>query len=146
MNKKLIIIVLVVAVLVVFSALVISGAYFLKDITITNVTAPSSAIHGQKLNVTSIVKNRGIASTGSFDVNFYLTTQKNINNRTFIGKRTISNLGGRAINQQTSPVIIPDNVTPGNYYILAYADFNNTIKELDEDNNGRFTANTITIT
>lgn len=146
MNKKLIIIVLVVAVLVVLSAIVLSGAYFLKDITITNVSAPESGIHGQKLNVTSTVKNRGIVSTGSFDVNFYLTPQKNMNNRTFIGKRTIDNLAGRAINQQTTIVIIPANVTPGNYYILAYADFNNTIKELDEDNNGRFTANSVTIT
>lgn len=146
MNKKLIIIVLVVAVLVVISALVISGAYFLKDITITNVTAPTSAIHGQKINVTNTVKNRGIVGTGSFDVNFYLTPQKNMDNRTYIGKRTINNLAGREMNQQTSPVIIPANMTPGNYYVLAYADFNNTIKELDEDNNGRFTTNTITIT
>jgi CARDB len=147
MNKKGLIILMGIGILVVLSAvLVLSGASWFKDITITDVTGPANAVHGQKIYVLNTLKNRGIIATGNFDVNFYLTPERNMNNRIFIGKRSIDDLAGRSINQQNTPVIIPTNTSPGTYYILAYADFNDTVKELDDHNNGRFSTTTIVIT
>jgi trimeric autotransporter adhesin len=145
MNKKQWIIVIVVAVLVVLVALMITSASMFRDITITHVTAPSAGVHGQKIDVSSTLKNRGIVSTGNFDVNFYLTPERNMNNKIFLGKLSINDLTGREIEQQNTSVIIPTNTTPGNYYLLAYADMNNGVKELDDKNNGRFSTNTIVI-
>lgn len=145
MNKQRLIIVIVLAVLIVLSAIILTGAYMLKDITITNVNAPAVGVHGQKIVVPNTIKNRGIVSTGNFDVNFYLTPQKTLDNRTFIGKRNINDLAGRGTNSQNTPLIIPMNTTPGTYYILAYANMNKTVKELYYNNNGRFSTTTIVI-
>jgi subtilase family serine protease len=144
MNKKWII-VIVVAVLVVLVAVMIAGASMFRDITITNVTAPSAGVHGQKIDVSITLKNRGITSTGNFDVKYYLTPGRNMENKTFLGRIIINDLAGRAVEQRDYSLIIPANTTPGNYYLVAYADINNTVKELDDLNNGRFSTNTIVI-
>jgi len=78
-------------------------------------------------------------------VSFSLTSGRNTNNKIFLGKISFNDLSGRAIEQQNTSLTIPTNTTSGTYYLLAYADINNTVKELDDQNNGRFSTNTIVI-
>ena len=145
MNRKLLIIIIVVAVLVVVSAIVINSQYNGKDITITNLTIPAAAVHGQNITVNPTFRNRGLISTGNFSVSYYLTPKKNTKNRIFLGALPINNLNGRESNSTTIQLTIPMNTTPGTYYILAYADPNKQLKELDETNNFKFSNTTIVI-
>jgi len=138
LNKQQIITIGVIAVIIVVSAVVLSSTYLGKDITITKVSAPAAGVHGQNITVTDTLRNKGIIGTGNFDVYFSLSPTKSYSNKILIGKGNINNLGGRAIVQQSTQLTIPLNTTPGTYYILAYADGNNTVKELNEHNNGHW--------
>lgn len=139
MNRQRLIIIIVVAVLVVISAIVLTEAYVGKDITITKVTSPAVGVHGQNITVTTTLRNRGIISTGNFGVNFFLSPTKSYSNTNIlIGTGSVNNLPGRATEKQNTQLTIPMNTTPGTYYILAYADPNNTVKELNENNNKLF--------
>jgi subtilase family serine protease len=139
------IIIIVVAVLVVISAVVINSLYGGKDITITSLTIPTSGVHGQNITVNPTIRNRGLVNTGNFSVNYYLTPKKNVNNRIFLGVSTINNLNSRGSESPSIQLNIPSNVTPGTYYILAFADPTKQVKELNEDNNYKFSNTNIVI-
>jgi hypothetical protein len=138
MNKRTIILIIV-AVLVVILAVVFAKFYIGTDLTITQVTAPSNGIIGQNITVNNTIKNRGISGAGPFVVNYYLTKTKNFTNNStnkiLIGTSNINSLAGRTTVQQSTNLTIPDNITNGTYYILAFVDPNNSINELYETNN-----------
>lgn len=144
MNKVLGILVIVIIVLIGLAAIVYTSPSIFKDVGITNVTSSAAGIQGQKINISSTVKNYGILGTGNFVLSYYLTPTKSYNNKTFIGKKSIS-VGGLSSLPIDSEITLPTNITPGSYYILVYADTVNTLKESNRKNNGNFSKNTIVI-
>jgi len=146
MNKRTIILIIV-AVLVLILAVVFAKSYVGTDLTITQVTAPSNGVIGQNITVNNTIRNRGILGTGTFVVNYYLTKTKNSTNNStnkiLIGTSNINSLAGRATVQQSTNLTIPNNITNGTYYILAFVDPNNSINELDETNNLAFSKKVI---
>lgn len=138
MDRRKLIIIVIVAVLIVISAIVLSERYLGKDLTITKLSSPTVGVHGQNITVNITLKNKGILGTPRSTVFFYLTTTKTTNNKTFIGMTKFNNLSGLATVQQKVQITIPMNTTPGTYYILANADPKDTLKELNENNNELF--------
>ncbi|BDZ69418.1 CARDB domain-containing protein [Methanobacterium ferruginis] len=121
------------------------GSIFLKDLVVTNVTAPSIGERGNQIIVPATMKNNGILSTGCFNVTYYLTPEKRNIEKIYIGKIRISELYAGEIKQQNATLTIPANVTPGTYYIRVWIDPGNEISELDDNNNVGYSSTQITI-
>ena len=139
MNRQRLIIILIIAVLVIVSATALTENYLGKDITLTKISSSAVGVPGQNINVTTSLRNRGIIGTGNFIVNFYLTPTMNLENTNiWIGTESFNNIPGRATVKHKTQLTLPINATPGTYYIIAYADPNNNVKELNEYNNKLF--------
>ncbi len=59
MDRRMLIIIIV-AVLVIISAIVLAEKYVGKDITITKLTSPVVGVHGQNITVNTTLRNKGI--------------------------------------------------------------------------------------
>ena len=105
-----------------------------KDLIVTQVTAPTKGVKGHTITVSNTIKNQGNAATTGFYVNYYLkksSTSSNI----YIGKRYITSLGAGASNHQNTKLKLPTSIKSANYFIIAYADSTKLVKESIETNN-----------
>ncbi|WP_048190929.1 CARDB domain-containing protein [Methanobacterium sp. SMA-27] len=114
----------------------------IKDLTVTQVTAPTIGVKGNTITVPNTVKNRGNTATGGFYVKYYLIGDSSI----YIGQRYISSLAAGASNSQNTKLSIPLNITNSNYSIMAYADKTKLINESNESNNYKYSSTKIEIT
>ena len=114
----------------------------IKDLIVTQVTAPSSGVKGNTITVPNTIKNQGNTATGGFYVRFYLISNSSI----FIGQRYISSLAAGASNSQNTKLSIPINITSSSYYIDVYADSSKIVSESKEYNNYKYSSTKIQIT
>ena len=114
----------------------------IKDLIVTQVTAPSFGIKGNTITVPNTIKNQGNTATGGFYVRFYLISNSSIS----IGQRYISSLAAGASNSQNTKLSIPINITSSGYYIDVYADSSKIVTESKENNNYRYSTTKIQIT
>ncbi|WP_048190934.1 CARDB domain-containing protein [Methanobacterium sp. SMA-27] len=114
----------------------------IKDLIVTQVTAPTKGMNGNTITVPNTVKNRGNTATGGFYVKYYLVDNSTI----YIGQRYISSLAAGTNNSQNTKLSIPLNVTSSSYYIKTYADKTNLINESNESNNYKYSSTKIQIT
>jgi len=115
-----------------------------KDLIVTEVTAPTKGVKGHTITISNTVKNQGNTATTGFYVNYYLkksTTSKNI----YIGNRYITSLGAGASNHQKTKLTLPTSIASANYFIRAYADSTKLIKESSETNNVKYSPTKINI-
>lgn len=109
------------------------------DLIITAVSAPATAALGASVDGFSFtVKNQGASSTGSFIAGFYVSTDNSItldDTPTWWG---CEYLGGLAPGEESTcgGTIILSDISPGTYYIGAYADVLEDVNESSESNNG----------
>jgi hypothetical protein len=126
------------------------------DLVMTIVSGPTSAGQGEQFNIFNRVVNQGTANTASsFSIGFYLSTNQVIDpaSAIFLGSRTVlcclTTITPVTRTSQTSTrVVIPSNVSPGTYYLGAYADIpppDGVIAESDESNNSLASNISITI-
>ena len=113
----------------------------IKDLIVTQVTAPAEGIKGNTITVPNTVKNQGNTATGGFYVNYYLINNSPI----YIGQRYISSLAAGASNSQNTKLSIPLNITNSNYSIMAYADDTKLVNESNENNNYKYSPTKIQI-
>ncbi len=117
---------------------------YLSDLTVSDVTNPTSGIIGKTININSTINNIINASSSSFYVNYYL--KKNLTSSdTYIGQNFITSLGGLSSKYLNSKVTIPTNINSGSYYILAIADAQHTDPETNEYNNEKLSLTKINI-
>jgi subtilase family serine protease len=108
------------------------------DLTVSGLTAPTSAVAGAMVSVTDTVKNAGGGSAAASTTRIYLSA-----NYTFeasdqpLGDRIVPALAPNATNAATLSVTIPPGTTPGVYYIIAVTDADGTVTETSEANNTR---------
>jgi hypothetical protein len=150
MNRKLIIIFVIVIAIVIGLSILLSSYLFSKDIAFTNMSIPSNTSVNQTLIVSNTIKNYGNSATGGFVVAFFLTPEKNTQNKIFIGKRTVDNLLPHELSAENTTLKIPANVTPGTYYIFGYVDYTTNVTESNEKGRGEknnyiFSADKITV-
>jgi len=103
------------------------------DLTVTSVSAPSSAKVGDSISVTFTVKNQGGSSSGSFSNRVSLSTSS-YGTTYSLGNFSMSSLGAGGSQTKTVSVTIP-SVSPGYYYVTVFTDGFQAISESNENNN-----------
>lgn len=108
------------------------------DLVITDIGNQTAADPGAYAYISNTVKNIGAdVTSGTFKVALYLSTDSTITaGDTYLGDRTIfTSLQLNATSTATTGVKIPSDTPPGNYYVGAIADYENSIAETNETNN-----------
>ena len=113
----------------------------IKDLIVTNITAPVTGVKAKTIIVPNTIKNQGNTAAGGFYVYYYLIN----NSYLYIGQRYISSLAAGASNSQNTPLSIPINITNSNYSIMAYADNTKLVIESNENNNYKYSSTKIQI-
>ena len=108
------------------------------DLTVTAITAPATARHGQAISVTSTVRNAGGAVSPAVPVRFYLTsgTEPSAGD-VMLGSRTVGALAINGASTAATSLIVPATVEPGSYRVLAVVDPDGAVAERNESNNFR---------
>jgi subtilisin family serine protease/subtilase family serine protease len=115
------------------------------DVTVTALTAPSSAVAGSTITATDTTKNVGGDTMPASVTTFYLAKNSVLDSSAVpLTTRPIPSLLPNASDTASASLVIPASTTAGLYYIIAKADGNNATAEPQEGNNTR--TKTITVT
>jgi len=107
------------------------------DLTVQNVTLPSSTTVGSSIQFNYQVKNQGTASAGYSNTYFYLSPDLNIDSTDiYLGYDYVSGIAAGSYSQESATLTIGSNVNPGNYYLIYYVDGDGYVNESNENNNG----------
>lgn len=117
------------------------------DLTPTSVDGPTAAQRGNSVAVMTNVSNAGSVTSGSFNVNYYISTDASISTGdTLLKSVSRAAISGSGNVQWTETVTIPSTLAAGTYYIGVVVDPGNAIRERNEANNTRADSAAITIT
>ena len=109
------------------------------DLTVTEVTAPSSGTAGGQISVSASVLNHGATDAGAFQVDFLYSTAPEItptDTRSGFGC-LFAGLAAGARAVCSGPIGVPASFPSGTYYVGAFADLSGQVTESDEMNNAR---------
>ncbi len=117
----------------------VSGA----DLTVSSLSVATGA--GASITVTETTKNAGNLAVAATTTKFYLSTDSTFDaGDVLLGSRAVPALEGAATTSTASTTLtIPSSVSLGSYLIIARADADEVISELEEDNNTSSTAFTV---
>ena len=108
-------------------------------------SAPTTATAGQAIAISDTTQNIGKCPAGVSTTKFYLSTDNRLGpGDKYLGGRTVPSLTAGASSSGSTTVTIPTSVPAGNYYIIAVADGNRVVAEVNERNNAK--AKPITVT
>ncbi len=115
------------------------------DLYIQNPLAnPISLQIGENIVISANIQNIGNENAGNFWLRCYLSLNPTYESfiDTELGDAAFNfiSLNTGANSPYTTSITIPTTTTPGNYYLLFVADTENTINELNENNNIAYTA------
>jgi subtilisin family serine protease/subtilase family serine protease len=118
----------------------VSGALKIgPDLTVSALTVPSLAAAGGSITVTDTTKNMSSGPVPSSSTGFYLSTNSVLDAAdTYLGKRTVGALPANGSESASTTLQIPSGLASGTYYVLARADYDETIPETTETNNDKF--------
>ena len=108
------------------------------DLTVSALSAPTTAAVGQSVTLLETTRNQGGATAGASNTRYFLSS-----NTTFdaadreLGARSVPALAPGASSNSSTPVVIPADLSPGTWYLLAVADFDAVVEETSETNNTR---------
>ena len=109
------------------------------DLTVTGLTAPSSAVAGTSISVSDTTKNQGAGTAPGSVTYFYLSTNLSLDAAdVLVASRPVSPLGAGLSETGTAPLLIPASMTAGTYYIIAKSDGDDTMPEAIDNNNTRW--------
>jgi trimeric autotransporter adhesin len=107
-----------------------------SDLVVSYVAMPSSAKTRQWVPVSDITKNTGASSAAASTTKFYWSTDYRFSSGDrYLGARAVPALSAGASSLGGLYVQVPSGITPGTYYIVAVADANNAVAEINETNN-----------
>lgn len=132
-------------VFLVFIIIAADSAIFFGDLVVANVTAPSTAVRGQEITIPHTITNKGILPTNDCNVTFQFTPNKKPQNSIFLGKLRLSGLFSGDSITRNAKFTVPDNITPGNYYIRIVVDSNKEVYEANEKNNVIYSSKPVSI-
>jgi subtilase family serine protease len=105
---------------------------YVKTIRITDYSVAS----GSSLNVRPLVFNSGSASSGSYKIGYYLSSDSVFSaGDLFVTSQIRNDLAIGACDSTACTLNIPTSVSAGNYFVIAYADYMNVVAETSEANN-----------
>jgi subtilase family serine protease len=111
-----------------------------SDLSVSALTAPAKGAAGSSIVVTDTTTNTGGGDSPASVTAFYLSTSSagGPGDVLLDGNRAVPPLAAGASSTGSTTVTIPAQTAPGTFYIIAKADFGNTIAETSETNNTRW--------
>jgi hypothetical protein len=110
------------------------------------VTGPTSATRGSSKTIEYTIMNIGDASTGSFSVDFYLSTNETISpTDIYLGRTSFTSFSGGSAGTYSRSVTIPTGIATGAYYIGYLLDSTGVVSEGSESNNDMPQPRTVTV-
>lgn len=111
--------------------------YLFPDIVVSSLNVPRGAGLGETIEVMDTTRNKSKnMRADAFVTKYYLSMDKILDGGdTFLGERIVPYIEARGSDSGSIQVAIPSDVPAGKYYIIAYADANNSISERYENNN-----------
>ena len=117
------------------------------DLTIDNLSVPSSGSAGSRFSLSYKINNLGKNTAGFNYTRFYLSKDKTFGtDDTYIGLDYVRSLGAGSSRTESFSTTLRRTLAAGDYYLIAKADDTNRVKESDETNNITVTSSTIKIT
>ena len=118
---------------------VATGAYTITpapDLTEINFSVLTTApVSGGSVSVSDTATNQGLGIAGTSTTGFYLSTTTSPTAGTLLKTRTVSSLASGASNGPvTTAITLPTNLS-GTYYLIACANYANTVVETNYSNN-----------
>ena len=104
------------------------------DLTVTRVSAPSSAQAGATIPISFTVVNQGKVTSEAFTTRVFLAITP-YGTTMPLWQFKISSLNGGGSKPTTGDITIPSDLPSGDYYVTVYADAFRDIAESREDNN-----------
>ncbi len=108
------------------------------DLVVTQVTVPNSALVGDSLSMGVELKNQGEADAGTFRLGPYYSSDQTITTSGSYAERRCrykDDLAAGATTRCRGYIPVPDDLSPGPYYLGAIVDDAEEVDESDEDNN-----------
>jgi subtilase family serine protease len=107
------------------------------DLTLTDLTVPSTAAPGKTITIWDTVRNQGGGGAAPSATTFYLSVNSALDasDTALSGTRTVPALEPGASSAGASVVNIPTVITVGQYYVIAKADGGGAVAESSETNN-----------
>jgi subtilase family serine protease/subtilisin family serine protease len=106
------------------------------DLLVSVFSAPGTAGAGTTISVSDTTRNVGGGTAPASTTRFYLSTNGLLDAGDVpVGSRTVPALAGGASDTASTSVTIPAGVAAGIYYLIASADADNVVPELQEVNN-----------
>jgi subtilase family serine protease len=107
------------------------------DLVVSGVTAPARAAVGGALAVTDTTKNHGAGAIGASVTRFHLSANALLDAGDVLlaAGRPVPALTAGASNTGTTTVVLPGQVAPGTWYLIAKADGDAAVSETLETNN-----------
>jgi subtilase family serine protease len=117
----------------------------LVEIAVSN--PPATMAAGKKFDVTDTVQNQGGVAASSSSTRYYLSKdpQKGADDVKLSGSHSVPTLAPGATHTKTVSVGIPPSAPAGVYYVLACADDNTAVTEVNEGNNCLASAATVQV-
>ena len=111
------------------------------DLLVTNFTAPAAAAAGATVTVSDTTANQGSAPVPASLTMFYLSTNVAYDAADILlQSRNVGPLPAGGASTGSATLTLPATLATGTYYLIAQADGDGAIAELNEINNGRAVA------
>jgi trimeric autotransporter adhesin len=115
------------------------------DLSVTSLSAPSTAVAGTSISATDTTKNLGGEMAPASVTSYYLSSNSSLDAAdVFLVSRDVPSVGAGLTQSGSVMVPIPTSTAPGNYYIIAKGDGNGAVAEAEEINNTRVRSISIT--
>lgn len=107
------------------------------DLVMYFLNAPSAAAAGATITISETVRNTGGAPAGVSATRVYLspTPTLDLGTARLLASRSVGTLGAGVSDPASHSAVIPADVAPGPHHIIALADADATVAELNEGNN-----------
>ncbi len=114
---------------------------FRPDLLVTAVSAPSSALTGKVVSAPTTVRNLGTVAAPAFRVGVFIAQSDNSAGAgQLLALRDVPGLAPGASMSLPTQITIAEDLPPGDYFVSAVADFQGSVGEGDESNNGKASA------
>jgi subtilase family serine protease len=111
------------------------------DLLVTSFTAPAAAAAGATFSVSDTTANQGSAPVPGSRTSYYLSANIAFDNGDILlQSRSVGPLAAGASSSGAATLTLPPTLATGTYFLIAQADGDGAIAELNEINNGRAAA------
>jgi hypothetical protein len=106
---------------------------------VKEVSGPEKGCPGTEFTMSAVIENTGGYDADAFQVRFYLTEDRQIDNRDiFLGEKTVKNLLSESEQTITESFTIPQLIGLKNYYLAIVTNTDNAVFEDKKENNTGF--------